>query len=235
MDIGPLELIVLVFPGARADPAAAEILAGVVSRGDVTVLDLEFVTRTSDGSLRIADVEGNRHEIGLGSVEISAKPLITKDQLDAVRDSLKPGTSAAVIAYEHSWVRRLAGTVTDAGGAIARTAVSTGTASVTAQAPDRPAPQDAGQQRRSAARQSEQQAVAESEAAVREAEAEAAAAERAAEQYATFRPPPPPPPSSAAAAGDDLVSQLRELAILRESGALTEQEFESAKSRLLKA
>jgi len=228
MDIGPLELIVLVFPGARADPAAAEILAGVVSRGDVTVLDLAFVTRTSDGSLRITDVEGNRHEIGLGSVEISAKPLITKDQLDAVRDSLKPGTSAAVIAYEHSWVRRLAGAVTNAGGAIARTAVSTGTAS---EAPGRRAPQDAGQQRRSAARQAEQQAVAESEAAVREAEAEAAAAERAAEQYATFRPPP----SALAAAGDDLVSQLRELAILRESGALTEQEFESAKSRLLNA
>ena len=231
MDIGPLELIVLVFPGARADPAVAEILAGVVSRGYVTVLDLAFVTRTSDGNLRTTDVEGNRHEIGLGSVEISAKPLITKDQLDAVRDSLKPGTSAAVIAYEHSWVRRLAGTVTNAGGAIARTAMSTGTASVTAQAPDRPAPQDAGPQQRSAARQSQQQAAAESDAAVREAEAEAAAAERAAEQYATFQPLQPPP----AGAGDDLVSQLRELAILRESGALTQQEFESAKSRLLNA
>lgn len=203
MDIGPLELIVLVFPGARADPDVAEILAGVVSGGYVTVLDLAFVTRTSDGNLRTTDVEGNRHEIGLGSFEISAEPLITKDQLDAVRHSLKPGTSAAVIAYEHSWVRRLAGTVTNAGGAIARTAMSTGTAS----------------------------AAAESDAAVREAEAEAAAAERAAEQYATFQPRQPAPAGS----GDDLVSQLRELAILRESGALTQQEFESAKARLLNA
>ena len=203
MDVGPLELIVLVFPGARANPAVAEILAGVVSGGYVTVLDLAFVARTSDGSLRTTDVEGDRHEIGLGSLEISAKPLITKDQLDAVRHSLKPGTSAAVIAYEHSWVRRLAGTVTNAGGAIARTAMSTGTAPVTA----------------------------ESDAAVREAEAAAAAAERAAEQYATFQPRQPAP----AGAGDDLVSQLRELAILRESGALTQQEFESAKSRLLNA
>lgn len=215
MDIGPLELIVLVFPGMRAHPAVAEILAGVVSPGYVTVLDLAFVTRTSDGNLRTTDVEGDRHEIGLGSIEISAKPLITKDQLDAVRDSLKPGTSAAVIAYEHSWVLRLAGTVTNAGGAIARTAMSTGTA--------------AGPPQRPAARQSQPQAAAESDAAVREAEAEAAAAERAAEQYSTFQPLHPP----AAGAGDDLVSQLRELAILRESGALTQQEFESAKSRLL--
>jgi hypothetical protein len=231
MDIEPLELIVLVFPGTRANPAVAEILGGVVSRGYVTVLDLAFVTRTSDGSMRITDVDGNRHEIGLGSLEVSAQPLITKDHLDAVRGSLKPGTSAAVIAYEHSWVRRLAGAVTNAGGAIARTAMSTGTASVTAEAPDRGASPGTGQQQQFAAHQSQQQAVAESEAAVREAEAEAAAAERAAEQYATFRPQQEP----SAATGDDLAGQLRELAMLRESGALTQQEFEAAKSRLLNA
>jgi uncharacterized membrane protein len=67
-------------------------------------------------------------------------------------------------------------------------------------------------------------AVAESEAAVAEAEAEAAAAERAAEQYSTIRP---------RAGGDDLVSQLDDLARLRQSGVLSAEEFESAKSKLL--
>jgi len=69
-----------------------------------------------------------------------------------------------------------------------------------------------------------QHAVAQSEAAVREAEAEAAAAERAAERYSSFRP---------RSAGDDLVSQLDDLAKLRESGVLSTEEFEAAKSRLL--
>lgn len=69
-----------------------------------------------------------------------------------------------------------------------------------------------------------QRAVAQSEAAVREAEAEAAAAERAAERYSAFPPRP---------AGDDLVSQLDDLAKLRESGVLSAEEFEAAKSRLL--
>ena len=76
--------------------------------------------------------------------------------------------------------------------------------------------------------QSAEQAVSESEAAVREAEAEAAEAERAAEQYSTLsswgnRPAP----------RDDLVSQLDDLAKLRESGVLSQAEFETAKSRLL--
>lgn len=69
-----------------------------------------------------------------------------------------------------------------------------------------------------------QHAVAQSEAAVAEAEAEAAAAERAAEQYSAFRPRP---------AGNDLVSQLDDLAKLREKGVLSAEEFEAAKSRLL--
>lgn len=69
-----------------------------------------------------------------------------------------------------------------------------------------------------------QHAVAQSEAAVREAEAEAAAAEQAAERYSAFPPRP---------AGDDLVSQLDDLAKLRESGVLSREEFEAAKSRLL--
>jgi hypothetical protein len=65
-----------------------------------------------------------------------------------------------------------------------------------------------------------QNAVAQSEAAV----AEAAAAERAAERYSSGRPRP---------AGDDLVSQLDDLAKLREAGVLSAAEFEAAKSRLL--
>jgi uncharacterized membrane protein len=72
--------------------------------------------------------------------------------------------------------------------------------------------------------QSYQQVVAESDAAVREAEAEAAAAQRAAEQYSTIGP---------RSGGEDLVSRLSDLAKLRESGMLSADEYEAAKSRLL--
>jgi hypothetical protein len=69
-----------------------------------------------------------------------------------------------------------------------------------------------------------QQAAEEAHAAVRSAEADAAAAEREAARYATVAPPP---------IGDDMVSQLRELARLRDSGALTQEEYTTAKYRLL--
>ena len=66
MDIGPVELIVLTFPGERADRAVAEALAEVVSREYATVLDVVFLTRTADGLIRILDADENLDEIGLG-------------------------------------------------------------------------------------------------------------------------------------------------------------------------
>jgi hypothetical protein len=47
-------------------------------------------------------------------------------------------------------------------------------------------------------------------------------------------PPPPPPPPAAAAPAPDPVHQLKELAELKDSGVLTEQEFAEQKARILR-
>jgi hypothetical protein len=152
-DLGPAELITLVFPGERANPGVAQVLAEIAIGRDIRVLDLVFVTRTAGDLVRVIGARENLEDIGLGALQINASEVISEDDLGAVRDWLRPGTSAAVIAYEHSWARRLAWAVRDAGGMVMLS--------------------------RSGGRGAEErQAVAESEAAVREAEAEAAAAER---------------------------------------------------------
>jgi Short C-terminal domain len=47
-------------------------------------------------------------------------------------------------------------------------------------------------------------------------------------------PPPPPPPAADATSGaTDRVSQLKELAELHDSGALTQEEFDKEKARIL--
>jgi hypothetical protein len=46
-------------------------------------------------------------------------------------------------------------------------------------------------------------------------------------------PPPPPAPAAASSAGTDRISQLKQLAELRDSGALTQEEFDKEKARIL--
>jgi hypothetical protein len=119
MDVGPVELLVLQFPGQRADPAVASVLTDVVSRGYAAVLDLVFVACTPDGSLRVTDAHDNLDGAGLGALQPGTQPLISRDDLDLLRDSLRPGTCAALIAYEHRWPQRLADAARDAGGQLA--------------------------------------------------------------------------------------------------------------------
>jgi hypothetical protein len=46
-------------------------------------------------------------------------------------------------------------------------------------------------------------------------------------------PPPPPPPPAAAAPAPDPISQLKELAELKNQGILTEEEFAAEKAKIL--
>jgi Short C-terminal domain len=46
-------------------------------------------------------------------------------------------------------------------------------------------------------------------------------------------PPPPPPPPPAATGTDDKLAQLKQLGELRDSGVLTEAEFEAQKGKIL--
>jgi hypothetical protein len=55
----------------------------------------------------------------------------------------------------------------------------------------------------------------------------------AAQQAAQAQQPPPPPPPAAAPAEDELVTQLKQLAELKDQGILTEEEFSAKKAQLL--
>jgi len=54
-----------------------------------------------------------------------------------------------------------------------------------------------------------------------------------ADQQAPAAPAPAAAPAAAPAGGTDLVSRLKELSALKESGALTQEEFDAAKAKLL--
>ena len=52
-------------------------------------------------------------------MEIKAQTLVNEDDMEVIRDSLEPGTSAAIIVYEESWARGVASAVRKAGGEVA--------------------------------------------------------------------------------------------------------------------
>lgn len=111
-------------------------------------------------------------------------------------------------------------------GTMARTAVIAGTATAVSGSVQQKqmAKAQAAQQEQAA-----QQAAFESQAQLAEMQAQMNAMQ-AQQQTAA---PPPPPPAPAGGAGDDLMAKLQQLADMKASGILTEEEFAAAKAKLL--
>ncbi|NKY32409.1 DUF1269 domain-containing protein [Nocardia speluncae] len=118
-DLGPVELVVLSFPGTRIDRSVTSALAEVVDRGHVTVLDLIYLTMDEQGDLVQVEVDESLTDIGLDGLTVDSRGLVSDEDLAVVRAAMEPGTSAVVIAYEESWARKLADTVRGAGGEVA--------------------------------------------------------------------------------------------------------------------
>lgn len=115
---GPVELLVLTFPGVSADPAVAQSISDVITTGDVTILDLVFLAREDSGDLLVVDLEEEIDAYGFGQLSVERVALISDEDLDVVRDALAPDTSALVIVFEHTWASRVAGVVREAGGEV---------------------------------------------------------------------------------------------------------------------
>ncbi|MGW5313034.1 DUF6325 family protein [Nocardia thailandica] len=116
--LGPVELLVLTFPGTRVAAAVSEALATVVARGDVTLLDLVVLSADEAGSVSEFEIDDEVAEIGLTGLTASELDLVSDSDLDVVREGLEPGTTAVVLVFENTWARNLAATVRAAEGRV---------------------------------------------------------------------------------------------------------------------
>lgn len=119
MAVGPVEYLVIAFPGSRFTGSFAPALADAVSSGAVRPGDLAFVRRSEGGpltrvELRELDPEGVvPAEAGQGgaAAELSA------EDVDGLGRSVPAGDVAAIVVREDLWTTELARTAREAGGA----------------------------------------------------------------------------------------------------------------------
>jgi hypothetical protein len=104
-DIGPIDYLVVQFPGSKLTGEAFPLLVDLVDRGIVRLLDLTFVRREEDGSvtgLELADVDGDGL-LDLTVFEGASSGLLGQDEMADAGALLEPGDSAAVLLYENLW------------------------------------------------------------------------------------------------------------------------------------
>ncbi|UGT42823.1 DUF6325 family protein [Nocardia yamanashiensis] len=115
-NLGPVELVVIGFPGTQLDVSVRAALRDVVDRGYVTVLDLVFLSKDANGYITEIDFDEPLDELGLTGLTGNGRELVSDSDLEPIRSTMRAGTSAVVVVYEETWARSLADTVRRADG-----------------------------------------------------------------------------------------------------------------------
>lgn len=116
--LGPVDWIVVEFPGSRFKGEIVPVLDDLVERDLIRVLDLLVLKKEPDGTLQafeLSDLDDS--EIGgLRSYETELAMLLSEDDVNAVAAAIEPGSSAAVLVWENRWAAPFGTAVRRAGG-----------------------------------------------------------------------------------------------------------------------
>lgn len=117
-ELGPVDWIVVEFPGSRFKGEIAPALADLVDRGIVRVLDLLLIRKGDDGSLDYYELSDlDESEIGsLRAYETALADLLSVEDVEAVAAAVEPGSTAALLVWENTWAAPFGSAVRHAGG-----------------------------------------------------------------------------------------------------------------------
>jgi hypothetical protein len=116
---GPIDIIMLGFPGNHFNGGIAPALRDLVVDGTVRVVDLMFVYKDADGTVGSIELGGLGAELEPAFLDIDGQfggGLLDAEDVDDVGAELAPNSSVAVLAIENLWAIPFIDAVRAAGG-----------------------------------------------------------------------------------------------------------------------
>ena len=103
--LGPVDFLAIEFPGGQLTAPGFERLLSLANQGVVDILDMEFITKDTDGKGKKIDA----WEFAVpGGVDLSAwagasSGLLDDSDVTAIAAAMAPGSVAVVVIYENRW------------------------------------------------------------------------------------------------------------------------------------
>jgi hypothetical protein len=118
--IGPVEYIVIAFPGNRFKGEIVPALAELVDNDVIRIIDVAFIKKHADGNTAMFEYDTLDDVLAFGFADVDGEAggVLNDEDLELAAEALEPDSSAALIVWEHRWATGVAQAIRDAGGRI---------------------------------------------------------------------------------------------------------------------
>ena len=117
LTLGPVEIAVFSFPGSQFNGQVAPALRELIESETIHVLDLAFIIKAENGDVAWFEIEdAAMHAPEFSGFHDDPIDLLNTEDIELLAEEVAPGSSAAVLVFEHTWAKKLAGAVEGSGG-----------------------------------------------------------------------------------------------------------------------
>ena len=118
--MGPVEYVVIGFPGNRFKGEIVPALAELVDNDVIRIIDVAFIKKDADRNITMFEYDTLDDVLAFGFADVDGEAggVLNDEDLELVAEALEPDSSAALIVWEHRWAARVAQAIRDAGGRI---------------------------------------------------------------------------------------------------------------------
>ena len=118
MAIGPIEYVILGFPGNKFTGKVAPELKRLLDSGTIRILDLVFVSKDGEGETVTFEYEDHHDFAPFMELDGEVGGLISQDDIEYAAESLEPNSSAALLIWEDTWATPFVEALRDADGVV---------------------------------------------------------------------------------------------------------------------
>jgi hypothetical protein len=108
MDIGPVEVLAVKFPGTQFRGEIAPALADLVENGTIRVIDFVFVQKDAGGNVTIMELDDLDDDAfsQIDPMISEVSGMISEDDIESISDVLEDNSSAGLMVFENTWATR---------------------------------------------------------------------------------------------------------------------------------
>jgi hypothetical protein len=122
MALGPIEVLVVSFPGNEFNGAIIPELERLVENDTISIVDGLLVQKDAAGDVTFIEFEelgSNPDAAKLADLMNQVESLISDEDIEELVAALEPNSSEAILVFEHTWAKGFRDAIVESGGVLA--------------------------------------------------------------------------------------------------------------------